>query len=103
MKANRTMLINYLRNELDVVNRINCLYIEVAKLSNYSIAYALMQTVKEIACNKMEPNSETICKYLNYAIKDLSGGMDATDMLCKYDMILFDIKYGHRTDEDRGI
>lgn len=64
----------------------------VADLSNNKVARALDYTIKEIAYASIEPNYETICLYLKQAIKDLISGMDATDMLEKYDKILYDLK-----------
>ena len=56
------------------------------------IADALMDTIKYIAYAKAEPNYETCCIYLEEAIKDLMSGMDAVDMLYKYDNILYDLR-----------
>lgn len=65
---------------------------EVASLSNCAVADELMYVVKQIAYANRESNHETICKYLNEAIKDLLGGMSAADMLEKYDRVLYDFK-----------
>lgn len=75
----------------DVVTEMELMN-EVAALSNYVVADELMYTVKQIAYINKEPNHETICKYLNQAIKDLLSGMSAVDVLGKYDKILYDMK-----------
>ena len=51
-----------------------------------------MDTIKHIAYSKSESNYETCCIYLEEAIKDLMSGMDAVDMLWKYDKILYDLR-----------
>ena len=66
---------------------------EVASLSNWAVARALDSTLKEITCMGTKPNMETQKAYLELAIKDLISGMDAAEMLWKYDRILYKMKY----------
>lgn len=65
---------------------------KVASLSNCRVADALMNTIKQISYTKAESNYETCCMYLEEAIRDLMNGMDATEMLWKYDMVLYDLR-----------
>ena len=57
----------------------------IAALSNSRVARTLDETIKEIAYASIEPNFETREKYLKQAIKDLMSGMDAVDVIEKYD------------------
>lgn len=65
---------------------------QVASLSNCAVADSLMYTIKQIAYASPEPNHETICWYLEDAIEDLVSGMDAAEVLWKYDIILYNLK-----------
>lgn len=65
---------------------------QVASLSNCAVADSLMYTIKQIAYASPEPNHETICWYLEDAIEDLASGMDAAEVLWKYDIILYNLK-----------
>lgn len=89
--------VSYYHKEItDEINRItNLLELQnqVAALSNSSIADTLMQTIKQIACACRESNYETMCKYLKQAIEDLASGMDATELLWKYDAILYNLQH----------
>lgn len=85
---------------LNEISKICELQNKVAALSNSRIADALMDTIKHIAYAKAEPNYETCCIYLEEAIKDLMSGMDAVDMLCKYDMILYNLQ--HRDELEKN-
>lgn len=85
-----------LSNILKEQSKLLELYNKVDSLSNYRVASALMNIIKQISYTKAESNYETCCMYLEEAIKDLMSGMDATEMLWKYDMILYDLKYGHK-------
>lgn len=73
--------LNNISEELGLQNK-------VASLSNCAVADALTYTIRNIAYAGREPNHETICKYLKQAIEDLASGMDAADVLWKYDNIL---------------
>ena len=84
----------YYVQRLNEISKVCELQNQVAALSNSRIADALMDTIKHIAYAKTEPNYETICMYLEEAIKDLMSGMDAVDMLEKYDRILCEVLYG---------
>lgn len=64
----------------------------VANLSDRTTARALDETVKEIAYASTEPNFEVQERYLREAVMDLAGGMDATDMILKYEDILYRCK-----------
>lgn len=79
--------LNNISEELGLQNK-------VASLSNCAVADALIHTIRKIAYAGREPNHETICKYLKQAIEDLASGMDAADVLWKYDMILYEVLYG---------
>lgn len=64
----------------------------IANLSDRTTARVLDETIKEIAYASTEPNFEVQEKYLREAIMDLAGGMDATDMILKYEDILYRCK-----------
>lgn len=87
--------LNNISEELGLQNK-------VASLSNCAVADALTYTIRNIAYAGREPNHETICKYLKQAIEDLASGMDASDVLGKYDKILSDLRKpehrGHRAE-----
>lgn len=83
---------NYYSAQLKGYGKICELENEVAKLSNCAIARALDNTLKEIAVMSSASYFETLPKYLNQAIEDLLSGMDAVDMLWKYDNILYEMK-----------
>ena len=61
----------------------------IADLSSNRIARALDYTIKEIAYTLAESNYETRKRYLSEAVKDLASGMDETDVVLKYDDILY--------------
>ena len=86
-----TVALNNITVQLDLYNK-------VASLSNYEVADALIHTIGNIAYAGIEPNHETICRYLKQAIEDLASGMDAADVLWKYDNILCNL----RKPEHRG-
>lgn len=77
--------LNNISEELGLQNK-------VASLSNCAVADALTYTIRNIAYAGREPNHETICKYLKQAIEDLASGMDAADVLWKYDNILYNLR-----------
>lgn len=79
--------LNNISEELGLQNK-------VASLSNCAVADELTHIIRKIAYAGREPNHETICKYLKQAIEDLAGGMDAADVLGKYDTILYEVLYG---------
>ena len=64
----------------------------IADLSNGKIAKALDYTIKEIAYASAEPNFEVRERYLSEVIRDLLSGMDETDVLLKYEDILYRVK-----------
>jgi hypothetical protein len=64
----------------------------ITDLSSGKIARALDYTIKEIAYASVEPNFEIRKRYLSEAVKDLDSGMDETDVLLKYEDILYKIK-----------
>ena len=64
------------------------------------MADELTHTIRNIAYAGREPNHETICKYLKQAIRYLESGMDAADVLGKYDRILYDLR--NTKPEHRG-
>lgn len=61
----------------------------IADLSSRKMAKALDYTIAEIACTHAAPNFETREMYLREAIKDLASGIDETDVLLKYEDILY--------------
>lgn len=79
--------LNNISEELGLQNK-------VASLSNCAVADELTYTIRKIAYAGREPNHETICKYLKQAIEDLASGMDAADVLGKYDRMLCEVLYG---------
>lgn len=85
---------SYYTRRIGEISDILTLQNQVAALSNSSVADALMQTVKQIAVESVESNYRVICTYLEEAIEDLMSGMDATEMLWKYDCILRRLKIG---------
>ena len=82
----------YCVQQLNEISEIYELQNQVAALSNSSIASAIVKTIKELAIASAKPNHETICTYLNEAIKDLVSGMDAIDVLLKYEDMLYRMK-----------
>lgn len=64
----------------------------IADLSSCKIARALDYTIKEIAYASAESNFEVRKEYLSEAIKDLLSGMDETDVVLKYEDILYKYK-----------
>lgn len=85
--------------ELNKISKVCELQNQVVALSNSRIADALMDTIKHIAYAKTESNYETYCMYLEEAIKDLMSGMDAVEMLWKYDMILYNLQHGDELEK----
>lgn len=61
----------------------------IADLSSSKVARALDYTIKEIAYASAEPNFEIRKMYLSEAIRDLVSGMDETDVILKYEDILY--------------
>lgn len=86
----------YYIERFNEISKVCELQNRIAALSNNHIADAIMGIIKQIAYSKTESNYETICMYSEEAIKDLASGMDEVDVLCKYDKILYDLKYGHK-------
>lgn len=82
-----TEVLQYYTQRLNETSKVCELQNKVASLSNYRIADALMYTVKQIAYASPRPSHEVICEYLERAIADLMSGMDAAEMLWKYDEI----------------
>ena len=64
----------------------------IADLSSRKTARVLDDTIKEIAYASAESNYEVRKKYLSEAIKDLLSGMDETDVILKYEDILYRMK-----------
>lgn len=64
----------------------------ISDLSSNKLARVLDCTIKEIAYASAESNFEVRKKYLSDAIKDLLSGMDETDVLLKYEDILYKMK-----------
>lgn len=83
----------YYTERLNEISKVCELQNQVVALSNSRIADELMDTIKHIAYAKTESNYETYCMYLKEAIKDLIGGMNATEMLWKYDTILYNLQH----------
>ena len=83
---------SYYAQRLGEISDILTLRNQVAMLSNSSVANALMQTIKQIAIESAESNYGVICTYLEETIEDLMSGMDATDVLLKYEYILYRYK-----------
>ena len=77
----------YNTQRLEELSKVCDLCNKVAFLSNYRVAEALMYTIKQIAYSSPKRNHEVICEYLKRAIKDLMSGMNAIEMLDKYDEI----------------
>lgn len=61
----------------------------IADLSNSKVARALDYVIKEIAYSSAEPNFEIRKMYLSEAVRDLVSGMDETDVVLKYEDILY--------------
>lgn len=61
----------------------------IADLSSGKVARALDDIIKEIAYALAESNYETRKRYLSEAVKDLASGMNETDVLLKYEDILY--------------
>lgn len=78
--------------EIQKYSELNGLINAIANLSSDKIARALDYTIKEIAYTSAESNFEVRKEYLNEAIKDLLSGMDETDVLLKYEDILYRCK-----------
>lgn len=64
----------------------------IADLSSRKAARALDDTIRQIAYPLPKSSFEIRKKYLSEAIKDLLSGMDETDVLLKYEDILYRIK-----------
>ena len=64
----------------------------IADLSSGKMARVLDDIIKEIAYALAESNYETRKRYLSEAVKDLASGMDETDVLLKYEDILYRMK-----------
>lgn len=64
----------------------------IADLSSGKMARVLDNTIKEIAYALAESNYKTRKRYLSEAVKDLASGMDETDVLLKYEDILYRTK-----------
>ena len=64
----------------------------IADLSSGKVARALDDTIRQIAYSLAESNFEVRKQYLSEAIKDLLSGMDETDVILKYEDILYRIK-----------
>lgn len=82
----------YYSQRFNEISTICGLQNQIAALSNCRIADALMDVIKQIAYSKAESNYETICMYSEEAIKDLVSGMDAVDVILKYEDILYRLK-----------
>ena len=78
--------------EFQKYNELCGLVNAIANLSDRTTARVLDETVKEIAYTSAEPNFEVQKRYLREAIMDLAGGMDATDMILKYEDVLYKCK-----------
>lgn len=72
---------------------------KVASLSNCALADELTHTIRNIVYAGREPNHETICRHLKQAIEDLASGMDAADVLGKYDRILYNLQHGYELEK----
>lgn len=79
----------YYTEKLNEISKVYELQNQVVALSNRRVANALMDTISHIAYAKAESNYDTYCIYLKKAIKDLMSGMDAIEMLKKYDEVLY--------------
>ena len=64
----------------------------IADLSSCKTARALDYTIKEIAYSLPKSSFKIRKKYLSEAIKDLLSGMDETDVLLKYEDMLYRTK-----------
>lgn len=64
----------------------------IAGLSNGKVARALDDTIRQIAYASAESNFEIRKQYLSGAIRDLLSGMDETDVILKYEDILYRMK-----------
>ena len=78
--------------ELQKYSELCSLTNAIADLSSGKMARVLDNTIKEIAYALAESNYETRKRYLSEAVKDLASGMDETDVLLKYEDILYKIK-----------
>lgn len=64
----------------------------IADLSSDKVARALDDTIRQIAYASSESNFEIRKQYLSESIRDLLSGMDETDVLLKYEDILYKMK-----------
>lgn len=64
----------------------------IADLSSSKVARVLDYVIKEIAYASVEPNFEIRKMYLSEAVRDLVSGMDETDVILKYEDILYKYK-----------
>ena len=78
--------------ELQKYSEICRLINAIADLSSSKVARVLDDTIKQIAYASAEPNYEIRKKYLSEAIRDLLSGMDETDVVLKYEDILYRYK-----------
>lgn len=78
--------------ELQKYSKLCGLINVIADLSSGKIARALDCTIKEIAYASVESNYEIRKQYLSEAIRDLLSGMDETDVILKYEDILYRMK-----------
>ena len=80
---------DYSSRELSELAKIFELRNRIAYLSNDRVANALVQTVNQISYTSLRPGREVMQEYLEEVVKDLSSGMEPTDVLSKYDKIYY--------------
>lgn len=87
-----TYVFNEYEEQLEKYSELCRLINAIADLSSGRVARALDDTIKQIAYASAESNFEVRKQYLSEAIRDLLSGMDETDVILKYEDILYKYK-----------
>lgn len=87
-----TYVFNEYEEQLEKYSELCRLINAIADLSSGRVARALDDTIKQIAYASAESNFEVRKQYLSEAIRDLLSGMDETDVILKYEDILYRMK-----------
>lgn len=69
----------------DEINRVLSLENKVAAFSSFSVVEALRPTLHELSSMEIEPATEVYCRYLEEVAYDLARGIEAADILDRYD------------------
>lgn len=87
-----TYVFNEYEEQLEKYSELCRLINAIADLSSGRVARALDDTIKQIAYVSAKSNFEVRKQYLSEAIRDLLSGMDETDVILKYEDILYKYK-----------